>query len=278
MPGEPAPRNGTVCALVARAHPLKAAPMPLRQLDLMDLGAHDHNRYRYVMNYTDRFTKHVWLRPLASKSSEEIAFWVGGVRQLVHATHAALLNFLAHLPLLFQLNMIWSDLQPPKRLHTDNGKEFQGDVKRLCEKWGVQTVYGRPYHPQSQGGVERMVRYFGRKRAFQSSLGKACAGRAWVIAAPTCNTVRTLLPPWLQGQTTKLKLRAALLVTPDAQWPNELLRIQRQINDCPTRALSGLAPSHALFGKPNACHSLPTSADFLALGDYMAIQEARAVE
>lgn len=50
--------------------PLVSPPL---QLDLIDLGGHRHRKYRYVLNYTCRFTKHVWLRPLRSKESAEVA-------------------------------------------------------------------------------------------------------------------------------------------------------------------------------------------------------------
>ena len=45
----------------------------LVQVDLFDLGAHVHGVYRYVLNYTDRFTRHVWLRPLKDKTAAGVA-------------------------------------------------------------------------------------------------------------------------------------------------------------------------------------------------------------
>ena len=41
------------------------------------------------------------------------------------------------------------------------------------------------------------------------------------------------------GQTAKTKLRAAHLDMPETEWPTELLRVQKQINNCPTRVLGG---------------------------------------
>lgn len=55
-----------------------------------------------------------------------------------------------------QLRRLWGDMRAPARLHCDNGKEFRGEVKRLCRQHGVKMVHGRPYRPQTQGGVERM--------------------------------------------------------------------------------------------------------------------------
>ena len=42
-------------------------------------------------------------------------------------------------------------------LHTDNGTEFANwQVEEECRRWGTRVIHGRPYHPQSQGVVERV--------------------------------------------------------------------------------------------------------------------------
>jgi transposase InsO family protein len=43
----------------------------------------------------------------------------------------------------------------PERLHCYNGKEFMGEVQQLCQR-NIQIIHGRPYHPQTQGRVERV--------------------------------------------------------------------------------------------------------------------------
>ncbi len=123
---------------------------------------------------------------------------------------------------------IWADTQAPSRLHSDNGKEFRGHVSRLCRAWGVKQVRGRPYRPQTQGGVERL------------------------------------------GQTAKAKLRAAFIATPDVDWPTELLRVQKQINNCPTRVLGGISPHEAMYGQPDPKPVQPKSGNYTQLlgGDY----------
>lgn len=62
-------------APLIQRHPPPSVPLslPFSQLDLIDLGVHKHRKYRYVMNYTDRYTKFVWLRPLKNKSSAGVA-------------------------------------------------------------------------------------------------------------------------------------------------------------------------------------------------------------
>jgi transposase InsO family protein len=140
-----------------------------------------------------------------------------------------------------QLGKIWGNTRAPDRLHSDNGLEFTGKVLRLCRDWGVKQVHGRPYRPQTQGGVERL------------------------------------------GQTAKTKLRAAFIDTPDIEWPAELLRIQKQINNCPTRVLGGLSPHEALFGDPDPKPVQPKSGNYAELlgdggdpEDRWAVTRARA--
>ena len=41
---------------------------------------------------------------------------------------------------------------------TDNGTEFGGAFRHQLERLGVQLVHSAPYHPQSNGTVERVVR------------------------------------------------------------------------------------------------------------------------
>lgn len=47
---------------------------------------------------------------------------------------------------------------PPKQLACDNGGEFMGAVNELCSEFGTTVVRGAPYHPMSQGAVERANR------------------------------------------------------------------------------------------------------------------------
>jgi len=77
----------------------------------------------------DSFTKHVWTQELKSKKAAEVA---------------------ATLTTLFNENGPW------ECLHSDNGGEFTAEiVSELCEKTQTKIVHGAPYHPQSQGAIER---------------------------------------------------------------------------------------------------------------------------
>ena len=44
---------------------------------------------------------------------------------------------------------------PPTRVQSDRGTEFKGAVKTFLKMCGIQNTESRPYHPQSQGKIER---------------------------------------------------------------------------------------------------------------------------
>ena len=109
----------------------------------MDLGKRGRVKYqgivyRYVLSVMDVFSRFIWLRPLKSKHSKEIAS---------------------------ELKSIYMAFGPPLFLQSDQGSEYKGDVKRLCRKMQVNLmVHSRPYHPQSQGKVKRSHRALRSKR------------------------------------------------------------------------------------------------------------------
>ena len=94
--------------------------------------------FLYVLVIVDHFTKYCWLFPLATKHAKQIAE-----------------HFKSVLDDLIQLR------HQPKIIHTDNGREFKNTeietlAKAFCtEDRKVSTIQGAPYHPQSQGAVER---------------------------------------------------------------------------------------------------------------------------
>ena len=103
------------------------------QVDLMDLGKRGSVEfkgivYRYVLSVMDVFSRFIWLRPLARKTSKAVAA---------------------------ELKAIYRENGLPIVLQSDQGSEFKGAVKGLCRKLKVKMVHSRPYHPQSQGKIER---------------------------------------------------------------------------------------------------------------------------
>ena len=96
--------------------------------------------YRYVLSVLDVFSRFGWPRALSDKCIKTIAN---------------------------ELKSIYLEHGPPKLvIQSDQGREFKGTVKRLCRDMTVKTIYSRPYHPQSQGKVERSHRALREKMTY----------------------------------------------------------------------------------------------------------------
>src|SRR5215468_6650242 len=82
------------------------------------------------MNYQDHLTKFTILRPLKSKTAEEV---------------------------VYQLMDIFFMFGAPFILQSDNGREFANKIiQNLADMWpGIKLVPGKPRHSQSQGSVVR---------------------------------------------------------------------------------------------------------------------------
>ena len=100
------------------------------QIDLVDLNAvkvkQDQVTYRYVLVIVDVMSRFLWLRALPDKTSETVAE---------------------------KLKLIFMQFGTPAKIQNDNGAEFQGAVKVLCETESIKHIRGRPHYPQSQGKV-----------------------------------------------------------------------------------------------------------------------------
>ena len=58
-----------------------------------------------------------------------------------------------------EITKLVSEVGWPQFLHTDNGTPFGSQMLALlCREHDAFLVHGRPYHPQSQGKVERLIR------------------------------------------------------------------------------------------------------------------------
>jgi len=95
--------------------------------------------FKYILTVQDVFSRYLWLRPLSGKKSSLVAS---------------------------ALEELYMDVGPPKVLQSDNGGEFKKCVEKLCKKMEVKIIRGSPYHPQSQGKVERSHRALRKKFAF----------------------------------------------------------------------------------------------------------------
>jgi hypothetical protein len=91
------------------------------QIHLVDMQTCKDSEFKFILNYQDHLTKFFQLRPLKSKTAEEVAY---------HSLNIFLI--------FGALNI----------LHSDNGREFVNKViAELCSMWdGVKIVHGRPRH------------------------------------------------------------------------------------------------------------------------------------
>ena len=104
-------------------------------LDLIDMDEWrkesdgDGNGLRYVAQMIDHTSKLTWTEAIKDKSAPHVRRFV---------------------------RRVFAEYGYPVVLHTDNGMEFaNAELERECRNWGSYMVHGRPYHPQSQGVVER---------------------------------------------------------------------------------------------------------------------------
>ena len=101
-----------------------------RQVDIIDMQTMRDGSYRFILHYMEYLTKFSQVRPLKTKTAEEVAQ---------------------------ELLCIFLDIGAPHILQSDNGREFTAEViQELSSLWpDCVLVNGRPRHPQSQGSVER---------------------------------------------------------------------------------------------------------------------------
>ena len=131
------------CVLCQRRHcpiPKKQAPLvtevmsrPFERiaLDITEMpNSAKGNKYALVA--MDYFSKYVRVYPMPDQKTETVL--------------EALLDWV-------------HDFGVPERLHTDQGRQFEADLFQLmCEKLGIQKTRTTPYHPESDGMVERFMR------------------------------------------------------------------------------------------------------------------------
>ena len=101
------------------------------QIDLLDYQTLPDGDYKYIMTFVNHFSEICVLRPLTTKTAEEVA--------------ANLLD-------------IFLTFGAPTILQSNNGREFVNVViTELSTLWAnLKLVTGRHCHPQSQGTVERL--------------------------------------------------------------------------------------------------------------------------
>ena len=84
--------------------------------------------HKYILVGIDLFSKKVYTAPLPNKESST-------VRQEIE-------------------KILYSNPKLPNKILTDNGLEFS-QLSEFCEKYHIKHAKSPPYHPQTNGAVER---------------------------------------------------------------------------------------------------------------------------
>lgn len=135
------------------------------QVDLIDMRNNVDGDYKFIGVYQDHYTKFCVLFACQDKTGVTVAshlltdvFSVLGAPRLISLLSFVDL-FFSFICLLFGFDFfkIVFLFVHFRTLQSDNGSEFVNQVvSALSEMWGVFKIEGRPYHPQSQGSVERL--------------------------------------------------------------------------------------------------------------------------
>ena len=125
------------------------------QIDLLQLSRINSGErtYRYALTVVDVFSRYLFCRALEKKSAIQVAE---------------------------ALDAIFTEHGWPGIVQCDNGPEFLGPVTRLLQTKGVKIVKERPYHPQSQGRIERQNRTLRSKIRYEEQK-HGRSGYNWVV-------------------------------------------------------------------------------------------------
>jgi len=105
------------------------SPMHHCSIDLIGDLPVDNRGYRYILEMKDLFSNYRFLRPLKSKSADEVAS---------------------------QLFDIMANYGTPAKLSSDNGKEFYNNLLAAFHKmFGITQHFTPAYSPSTNGAVER---------------------------------------------------------------------------------------------------------------------------
>ena len=101
----------------------------------------------------------------------------------------------------------------PEQLHSDQGAQFESQLMvELCQLWRVDKIKTTPYHPQSNGSVERNNRGLGESLR---ALLLDCGQDEWDLCLP--HLLRTLrgTPHSTTGETANFMMYGRELRLPD---------------------------------------------------------------
>ena len=112
---------------------LTNAPKERYVVDLISIDKDiddNQQRYKYILNIIDHFTKFTGSYLLERKSAQEV---------------------------LYSINEFILRNGKPQILQADNGREFNNRLLiDFCNKFGIKLIHSRPRHPSTNGVVERV--------------------------------------------------------------------------------------------------------------------------
>lgn len=109
---------------------ISSKPKERYEIDLIDLEkfAFFNDNNKYCLCVIDHFSKYSWVFPIKTKGEKNICDCLESIFKVY----------------------------PCNILHSDNGTEFKNkSLSNLCSKYQIKQIFGTPYHPQSQGCIER---------------------------------------------------------------------------------------------------------------------------
>jgi len=130
--------------------------------------------YKYIMSVIGLFSRFIFLKPLKTKESAEVA------------------------EILLE---IYNEHGPPLILQSDQGTEFKGVVKKVCEALNVRIIKSSAYSPQTQGKDERSHRTWKEKLKFDVINGHL----NWVDSFPVYQQLYNESPHRSLGMATPLR-------------------------------------------------------------------------
>jgi len=108
-------------------------PRHIYQVDMVQLSCdYQSEQEKYLIVIGDHFSKFIWST-------------ISGTKEAKNIEEA--------------LRIFFSFCGKPEILQSDNGREFVNQIiEGFLKKQGIEFIHGRPYHPQSQGFIERVNR------------------------------------------------------------------------------------------------------------------------
>lgn len=106
-------------------------PNQLWACDLIDMDAFlsSNNKWRYILNVVDIFSRKVWLAKLKRKEANDVMLEFESICERAGVKCDSLIS--------------------------DNGKEWLGEFQQFCRDNDIQQRFTRSYSPQANGVVER---------------------------------------------------------------------------------------------------------------------------